>query len=44
MKNKIITIVIVTISLASCVPPGKLSEASDANSLLSKNRMVFIKN
>jgi chemotaxis protein MotB len=35
MKNKIITIVILTSSLASCIPPGKLSEALDANTLLS---------
>jgi chemotaxis protein MotB len=34
MKNKIITIATI-ISLASCVPPGKLSEALDANTLLS---------
>ena len=36
---------IVIISLASCIPPGKLSEALDANSLLNsyydtlKNKM-----
>ncbi len=44
MNNKIKTIVTVKISLASCIPPGKLSEAFDANSLLRKNRMVFIRN
>jgi hypothetical protein len=38
MNNKIITIVTVKISLASCIPPGKLSEALDANSLLSKKQ------
>ena len=44
MKKYIISFV-VTISLASCVPPGKLSEALDANSFLSskydtlKNKM-----
>ena len=34
MKKQLITIAII-ISLASCVPPGKLSEALDANTLLS---------
>jgi chemotaxis protein MotB len=36
MKNKIIIVVIATISLASCIPPGKLSESLDANTLLTK--------
>jgi hypothetical protein len=43
MRKQIITIATI-LSLASCIPPGKLSEALDANSLLRKNRMVFIKN
>jgi chemotaxis protein MotB len=34
MRNKIITIATI-LSLASCIPPGKLSEALDANTLLS---------
>jgi hypothetical protein len=43
--KKYITIFTVIISLASCIPPGKLSEALDANTLLSskydtlKNKM-----
>jgi chemotaxis protein MotB len=35
MKNKIISIVILTISLASCIPPGKLSESLEANTKLN---------
>ena len=37
MKKYLIPFVVV-ISLASCIPPGKLSEALDANSLLSKKQ------
>jgi hypothetical protein len=43
--KKYITIFAFIISLASCIPPGKLSEALDANTLLSskydtlKNKM-----
>ena len=33
--KKFIFIILVTFSIASCVPPGKLSEALDANTLLS---------
>lgn len=33
--KKYTTIILVTFSFASCVPPGKLSEALDANTLLS---------
>jgi len=32
--KKYITIITVIISLASCIPPGKLSEALDANTML----------
>jgi hypothetical protein len=34
MRKQIITIATI-LSLASCIPPGKLSEALDANTLLS---------
>ena len=34
MRKQIITIATI-FSLASCIPPGKLSEALDANSMLS---------
>ena len=43
--KKYITTITVIISLASCIPPGKLTEALDANTLLSskydtlKNKM-----
>jgi hypothetical protein len=33
--KKYITTILTIISLASCIPPGKLSEAFDANTLLS---------
>jgi len=42
MKNKIIIIASI-LSLASCIPPGKLSEALDANTLLS-NKYDTLKN
>ena len=35
--KKHLTIFTVIISFASCVPPGKLSEALDANTFLSSN-------
>ncbi len=43
--KKYLTIIAAIFSFASCIPPGKLSEALDANSLLSskydtlKNKM-----
>ncbi len=42
ISKKIITIVILTISLASCIPPGKLSEALDANIILSSKYDTLI--
>jgi chemotaxis protein MotB len=36
MKRQILIILVTTISLASCIPPGKLSESLDANTLLNK--------
>jgi len=41
--KKYITSLIVILSLASCIPPGKLSEALDANTLLS-NKYDTLKN
>ncbi len=35
MKKQILIILVTTISLTSCIPPGKLSESLDANSMLS---------
>jgi chemotaxis protein MotB len=36
MKKYISTFAIIIVSLASCIPPGKLSESLDANALLNK--------
>jgi hypothetical protein len=36
MKKQILTILLI-LSLAACIPPGKLSESLDANTLLSSN-------